>query len=79
MPNSYTFELPHCDSIEIQAQIWCDINAKSIEAGHGIFMEFNDMPIFEKLLKQYFVNTLGWTLVPIAIGNENTFVRKPEN
>jgi len=46
----------------------------SIEAGHGIFMEFNDMPIFENLVKQYFVNTLGWTLE-----YENTFVRKPEN
>jgi len=32
------------------------------------------MPVFEKLVKQYFVNVLGWSLE-----YENTFVRKPEN
>ena len=73
MPKTISFELPNCDSVEVQAEIWCNHVAKSTKAGHGTFLEFNDMPVFEKLVKQYFVNTLGWTLE-----YENTFVRKPE-
>ena len=68
-----SFELPFCDSVEVQAEVWCNHVAKPIKAGHGAFLEFNDMPVFEKLVKQYFVNVLGWTL-----DYDNTFVRKPE-
>jgi hypothetical protein len=59
--------------MELQAKTWCEINAKSIKAGHGIFLEFKDMPNFEKAVKQYFVNVLGWSLE-----YNNSFVRKPE-
>jgi hypothetical protein len=73
MPNSYSFELPYCDSTEIQTEIWCNHVAKFTKTGHGTFLEFNDMTVFEKFVKRYFVNVLGWTLE-----YENTFVRKPE-
>jgi len=73
MKKEQSFELPYCDSVEIQAAVWCNLVAKTIEPGHGTFLEFNDMPMFEKLVKQYFVNVLGWSLE-----YDNTFVRKPE-
>jgi hypothetical protein len=60
--------------MKLQAKTWCEINAKSIKTGHGIFLEFKDMPNFEKAVKQYFVMVLGWFLE-----YENTFVRKPKN
>jgi hypothetical protein len=41
-----SFTLPNFDSMELQAKTWCEINAKPIKAGHGIFLELKDMPNF---------------------------------
>lgn len=64
---------PESNSLEENAKIWAEHYNKIIEPGHGLFIDFSQVPEFEKPCVDYIMLHFGW------IREKSYFLRKPEN
>ena len=65
--------LPSSNSPEENAHIWAAYFHNKIEAGHGMFLDFNNMPEFRELAINCLIQEFSWKL------EQPDFIRKPED
>jgi len=65
--------LPDYNSLEENAHIWAAYFHNKIEAGHGMFLDFSNMPEFREPAINSLVQEFGWKL------ERPDFIRKPED
>lgn len=68
-----TFELPVSNTIEQNAVLWAEHYHNLIEAGHGLFLDFEQCHELEKPAIDCLVNSHGWTF------EKPFFIRKPKH
>lgn len=67
-----TYELPTTNSIEQNAVLWAEHYNNLIEAGHILFLDFEQCPELDKPAIDCLVNSYRWTL------EKPFFIRKPK-
>ncbi|QMU62816.1 MAG: hypothetical protein GKR88_21390 [Flavobacteriaceae bacterium] len=70
MENTITY--PANTTIEEKAKIWAEHYNNVIEPGHGVFLDFKQVPEFEKPCIDYITKRFGWIL------EKPYFIRKPK-
>jgi len=65
--------LPPSNSLEENARIWAEYFHDKIEPGHGMFLDFTNVPEFREPALNCLAQEFGWKL------ERPDFIRKPED